>query len=173
MDNIEIDLNSEQAKAVRHDEGPLLILAGAGSGKTRTIVHRMAWLVHQRNVQPWRLVAVTFTNKAAQEMLERAVSIGGAVMRDCQIRTFHSFGLHLLRQYSSYLGLPSHFSIWDESDQRSCIQTLLNARFSVRYNKTQLRYLTSQISSFKDELVSPAELAEKIDLEAMEIKITK
>ncbi len=161
-------LNESQKKAVQHIEGPLLILAGAGSGKTRTIVHRIAYLIHERKVPPYKIVAVTFTNKATQEMLERTLSLAGQTASDCLIRTYHSLGLYLLRVYSRYLDYPSSFTIWDDSDQLNMIDSIVSSHFSLKLSKIKLRYISNSISSFKDEIISPHELPDILDLDSYE-----
>lgn len=163
-------LNDQQREAVEKTDGPLLVLSGAGSGKTRTIVHRIAWLIENKNVPPNRIVAVTFTNKAAQEMRERAHELVGESASRVVIRTFHSLGLHLLRQYANALSYPPNFSIWDDSDQRQTIEIILNEEFSSQksFNKTHIRYFYQTISSFKDQLISPDEVADKADLDEYE-----
>ncbi len=167
-DELTKNLNGPQADAVRHTQGPVLALAGAGSGKTRTIVHRIGYLIHVDGVKPWRIVAVTFTNKAAQEMQQRTIDIVGPVAADCLIRTYHSFGLYLLRQLAQYLEMPASFTIWDEADQQSVIQTILTSKFNLNLNKTQVRYFAQTFSSFKDSLISPDELADEVDLDQYE-----
>lgn len=161
-------LNEPQREAVMHGEGPLLVLAGAGSGKTRTIVHRIAYLIHIRRVPPWRIVAVTFTNKAVQEMAERVFIAAGSDSASCTVKTYHALGLYLLRGLAGYIDYPSNFTIWDDTDQLGAISKILDQNLSQSLNKAQLRYLASTINSFKDQLISPEELPEKIDLEQIE-----
>ncbi|MDH5717148.1 MAG: UvrD-helicase domain-containing protein [Spirochaetia bacterium] len=162
------NLNTEQKEAVTHTEGPLLILAGAGSGKTRVIVHRIAYLLHEKKIPAYKIAAVTFTNKAAQEMLERTLSIAGPMASDCLIRTYHSLGLYFLRQNAHYINYPSGFTIWDDTDQKGAIEKLVSANFTEKFNKTQIKYFSQTISSFKDMLISPEELSGEIDLDAYE-----
>jgi DNA helicase-2/ATP-dependent DNA helicase PcrA len=121
------DLNPPQKEAVEATEGPVLVLAGAGSGKTRTIVHRIAWLIHEKKVQPGRIVAVTFTNKAAQEMRERVADIAGPGGLGCVLKTYHSLGLYLLRELTRYIDYPSDFTIWDDTDQLGALNNVLTA----------------------------------------------
>ena len=166
-DQILETLNEPQRDAVEATEGPVLILAGAGSGKTKTIVHRIAYLIHEKKVPPWKIVAVTFTNKAALEMAERAGAITGPIANECLIRTYHSLGLYLLRRYAEYINYPSNFTIWDDTDQRGAIQQITN-NFLEKFNKTQVRYFAQCISSFKDQLISPEELTDKVDLDQYE-----
>ena len=104
-------LNPEQLSAVKHDRGPLLILAGAGSGKTRVLTHRIAYLIDECDVNPWNILAITFTNKAAKEMKERVLKLIGSEGNSIQISTFHSLGLRLLKENYSKLGYKSNFVI--------------------------------------------------------------
>ena len=138
-------LNEPQQQAVQATRGPLLILAGAGSGKTRTIIHRMAYLIHVERVPAYNLAAVTFTNKAAGEMRERLMNAAGPIGSECTVRTFHSLGLYLLRRNVAYLEYPENFSIWDDSDQQQALSQILE-KFEGKYNKTQLRYFANTIS---------------------------
>lgn len=142
-------LNRQQLEAVRHEGPPLLILAGAGSGKTRVITTKIAYLIDRKKVDPRSILAVTFTNKAAGEMLERVhgmVSGASGVL----IRTFHSFGAWLLRRNSSYAGLTSSFSIYDEDDSISLLHSIYEER-----QKRDLKRFVHWISRAKDYALSP------------------
>ena len=110
------DLNPQQREAVTHEGGPLLVLAGAGSGKTRVITYRIAWLISHRNVDPSTILAVTFTNKAANEMLERVDLLTRGPGRRPLIGTFHSTSLRMLRKYADRLGFSRSFVVYDTSD---------------------------------------------------------
>ncbi|MDP8256063.1 MAG: UvrD-helicase domain-containing protein [Candidatus Alcyoniella australis] len=121
-------LNSHQREAVFHDKGPLLVFAGAGSGKTRVLTYRIAHLIMERGVDPWRILAVTFTNKAAQEMRERVESLVGPEHLErgtIQMGTFHSIGARLLRRYGKAIGIRPDFTIYDTGDQRALIKRIL------------------------------------------------
>ncbi|HEY3236161.1 MAG TPA: UvrD-helicase domain-containing protein [Polyangiaceae bacterium] len=123
------ELNEPQARAVAHSSGPLLIFAGAGSGKTRTITYRIANLLATHRVPPYRILAVTFTNKAAGEMRARLQALAGAdVTRDLWLGTFHSVCARLLRRYHEHAGLSRHFVIYDDSDQKAVVARILKAR---------------------------------------------
>ena len=112
------DLNEAQREAVLHGDGPLLVLAGAGSGKTRVIVHRIARLVQGLGVLPWHVLAVTFTNKAAGEMRQRLDQLlGAALAADLWVQTFHAFGARFLRREAARAGLSPSFAIYDDDDQ--------------------------------------------------------
>jgi DNA helicase-2/ATP-dependent DNA helicase PcrA len=145
-------LNPEQLEAVRHEGGPLLILAGAGSGKTRVITTKIAWLVRERGFQPESILAVTFTNKAAREMRDRAAAIEPACER-AVIRTFHSFGAWFLRRNSgspALQGLDRNFVIYDDDDQT----TLLHGALP-QYNRNECSRIVQQISRAKDYGLEP------------------
>ncbi|HEY3447767.1 MAG TPA: UvrD-helicase domain-containing protein [Myxococcales bacterium] len=120
-----VGLNPPQQAAVVHGEGPLLVLAGAGSGKTRVITHRVAWLVQERNVVPWHILAVTFTNKAAGEMRERLVKLLGPLAADLHVSTFHATGAAILRREAEKVGLTRSFVIYDDSDQLTLLKRAL------------------------------------------------
>ena len=165
IENILDDLNLPQRQAVEATEGPVLILAGAGSGKTKTIVHRIAYLIHKENIPPYKIVAVTFTNKAMKEMYERTISIAGEDAQSCLIRTYHALGLYLLRVYAEHIGYPSSFTIWDDGDQLSIIKAILTTNFAIEFTPAEMKYFSTTISSFKDQLISPHQVAEKVNLD--------
>ncbi|MGH9459951.1 MAG: ATP-dependent helicase [Vicinamibacteria bacterium] len=119
------DLNSGQRAAVTAPDGPVLVLAGAGSGKTRAIAHRIAFLVRERNAPPWTILAVTFTNKAAGEMRARVDALAGPSANEIWVSTFHSLGMRLLRQFGADIGLSTRFRIYDEQDRRSVLRRVL------------------------------------------------
>lgn len=119
------DLDPEQREAVTHGEGPLLVVAGAGSGKTRVLTYRIAWLLASGRAQPHHILAVTFTNKAAREMAERVEKLLGGPLRGGFVGTFHRFALTLLRQYPEKVGLPPRFAIADEDEQRRVVEHVL------------------------------------------------
>ncbi|MES0489087.1 MAG: UvrD-helicase domain-containing protein [Leptospirales bacterium] len=164
-DTILENLNEPQKEAVRQTEGPVLILAGAGSGKTRTIVHRIAYLIHVKHVSPRRIVAVTFTNKASQEMKTRTYEVAGSDAEECLIRTYHSLGLFLLRRLAHYIGYPSDFTIWDDIDQMGTLGAIVEKHVEEKLSRNEIKNIVQSINSFKDQLISPSELSEKVDLE--------
>ena len=151
-------LNDQQRQAVVHTEGPLLVLAGAGSGKTRVIAYRVVYLLAEKRIGPKEIVAVTFTNKAAREMRERIGSLVGSLVDEISIRTFHSLCLGILRREAPAIGFPRTFLIYDERDRlalvRDCIQTL-----KVEDMCGTPREVVSRISSAKSEAVDPQEYA--------------
>ena len=153
MINIE-KLNTEQKEAVLTTEGPLLILAGAGSGKTRVLTTRIAYLVEEQHVSPFQILAITFTNKAAKEMKERVTSIIGDMASYIQISTFHSFGLRILRENCETLGYDKNFTIMDGDDSLTVIKRILKElNYDPKeYNPHAIR---NKISGCKNEMVSP------------------
>lgn len=142
-------LNESQRAAVTSTEGPLLILAGAGSGKTRVIIHRIAWLVKEKEVPPFKIFAVTFTNKAAAEMRERISHIIGSGDQ-VFIKTFHSASVTILRRFGSAIGLDSSFSIYDTADQEAVIKEIL-VNLKIDPKKVRPSYIASLISGIKDK----------------------
>ncbi|MFI5369724.1 MAG: UvrD-helicase domain-containing protein, partial [Spirochaetia bacterium] len=138
-------LNSEQRKAVVHQGAPLLILAGAGSGKTRVITTKIAWLVDRMGMSPRSILAVTFTNKAAGEMRERVLAMVPHA-QDVMVRTFHSFGAWFLRRNAAIAGLEPRFHIYDEDDSLTLLKTILGKN----EDKGFLRRTYDEISRVKD-----------------------
>src|SRR4051794_8663887 len=126
---LDADLNEPQLDAVAHVEGPLLVFAGAGSGKTRVITYRIANLVARHGVPPYRVLAVTFTNKAAGEMRERLDHLlGHDIARDLWVGTFHATCARLIRKHHEAIGLSRKFVVYDDADQRSVVQQIVKAR---------------------------------------------
>ena len=119
-------LNNEQIKAVQHTEGPLLVLAGAGSGKTRVITFRILNLLNNKNIPPENILGVTFTNKAAKEMKERINNLAGKYIRGLTISTFHSFGVRILRENIGLLRYKNNFNIYDANDQKNIVNSIFN-----------------------------------------------
>jgi DNA helicase-2/ATP-dependent DNA helicase PcrA len=151
-------LNPEQKRAVLHDKGPLLILAGAGSGKTRVLTHRIAYLIEERNVNPYNILAITFTNKAAREMRERVDTIVGFGSENIWVSTFHSTCVRILRRFIDTIGYSKSFTIYDTDDQRTLMKEICK-HFNIDTKKTNERSFLSVISKAKDELISPEEFA--------------
>jgi DNA helicase-2/ATP-dependent DNA helicase PcrA len=149
-------LNPMQQEAVYHTEGPVLILAGAGSGKTRVLTHRIAYLIEEKKVNPWNIMAITFTNKAAQEMRERVDKIVGFGSESIWVSTFHSSCVRILRRHIDHLGYDNNFTIYDTDDQKTVIKDVCK-RLNIDTKMYKERALMSAISSAKDELVSPEE----------------
>lgn len=147
-------LNPEQLKAVQHDRGPLLILAGAGSGKTRVLTHRIAYLIDEVGVNPWNILAITFTNKAAREMRERVDNIVGYGSENIWVSTFHSTCVRILRRYIDRLGYDTNFTIYDSDDQKTLVREVCKF-LDIDTKKFKERAILSVISQAKDELISP------------------
>ena len=149
-------LNAEQKEAVLHTEGPLLILAGAGSGKTRVLTHRIAYLIEEKGVNPWNILAITFTNKAAGEMRERVDKIVGFGSESIWVSTFHSMCVRILRRYIDRLGYDTNFTIYDTDDQKTLMKDVCKM-LQIDTKIYKERMFLSEISSSKDELVTPEE----------------
>ena len=149
-------LNEEQKKAVFQTEGPVLILAGAGSGKTRTLTHRIAYMIEENGVNPWNILAITFTNKAAGEMRERVDKIVGFGAESIWVSTFHSTCVRILRRYADRIGYDTHFAIYDTDDQKGIMKEVCK-KLQVDTKNIKERALMGAISAAKDELISPEE----------------
>ncbi len=152
------DLNPSQREAVLHTEGPLLILAGAGSGKTRVITHRIAYFIGELNVRPWQILAVTFTNKAAEEMRERVAKLLGEEGLNVWVGTFHATCVKILRKNAQHLGLRSSFLIYDEGDQLALIKECLKD-LDLSERVIHPKVVQARISRAKNDLLTPAEFA--------------
>ncbi len=149
-------LNKEQKEGVFTVEGPVLLLAGAGSGKTRVLTHRIAYLIDEMGVNPWNIMAITFTNKAAGEMKERVEDIVGFGSDSIWVTTFHSTCVRILRRYIDRLGYDNNFVIYDTDDQKSLMKDICK-RLQIDTKMLKERVILSAISSAKDELISPNE----------------
>lgn len=149
-------LNEEQKDAVFHTEGPLLILAGAGSGKTRVLTHRIAYLIEEKGVNPWNILAITFTNKAAGEMRERVDKLVGFGSESIWVSTFHSMCVRILRRHIDLLGYDTNFTIYDTDDQKTLMKEICKL-LQIDTKIFRERSLLAAISSAKDELVTPEE----------------
>lgn len=151
-------LNPEQQKAVKTVDGPLLLMAGAGSGKTRVLTHRIAYLMVEKGVNPYNILAITFTNKAAREMRERIQKMMGGAADDIWISTFHSMCVRILRRDIDRLGYNRNFTILDSTDQQSVIKSILKDK-NMDPKKYDPRAILGTISSAKNELITPEEYA--------------
>lgn len=149
-------LNERQQEAVYHTDGPVLILAGAGSGKTRVLTHRIAYLIEQKRVNPWNILAITFTNKAAGEMRDRVDDIVGFGSESIWVSTFHSTCVRILRRYIERLGYGNNFTIYDTDDTKNIMKDICK-RLQIDTKTLKERTLLSVISSAKDSLISPVE----------------
>lgn len=151
-------LNDMQQKAVYQTQGPVLILAGAGSGKTRVLTHRIAYLIEEKGVNPWNIMAITFTNKAAAEMRERVDNLVGYGSESIWVSTFHSTCVRFLRRYIDRLGFDNNFSIYDTDDQKSIMKEVCK-KLNIDTKIYKERSLLSAISKAKNDMILPEEFA--------------
>ncbi|TME82144.1 MAG: hypothetical protein E6I45_06600 [Chloroflexi bacterium] len=156
------NLNPPQAEAVRTTEGPLLILAGAGSGKTRVLAHRVAYLVGVKGVRPWQILAVTFTNKAASELRERIIALVGEAGRDVQAGTFHAICARVLRRDGEAIGLDRRFVIYDTDDQQTLMKQILREEDLPATGEYRPAAILGQISKGKNDLVDIAATDDRV-----------
>ena len=165
-------LNEPQREAVYHTDGPLLILAGAGSGKTRVLTHRIAYLIGERGVNPWNILAITFTNKAAEEMRQRVDNLVGFGAESVGVSTFHSACVRILRRFIDRLGYENHFTIYDTDDQKTLIKEVCR-KVDVDTKVFKERSLLSAISSAKNEMILPDEFELNAGGDFAKMKIAK
>ena len=165
-------LNPEQKEAVFHYEGPLLILAGAGSGKTRVLTHRVAWLIEEKQVNPWNIMAITFTNKAAGEMRDRVEAMLGGALGGVWVATFHSTCVRILRRYIDRIGFGTNFTIYDGDDQKTIIKEICK-RFNIDTKLYRERFFVAAISAAKDEMLSPDDYAKQVHGDARKQKVAE
>src|SRR5688500_4825147 len=154
-------LNEPQRDAVTHGEGPLLILAGAGSGKTRVLTHRIAYLLRTGQARADEILAITFTNKAANEMRERVELLVGRATRAMWVMTFHAACSRMLRAHAEKLGYTRQFTIYDSADQRRLIKQVLD-NHGIDTKRYTPRAMQSQISNAKNRLISEEEYAQGV-----------
>ncbi|HGA0224164.1 TPA: DNA helicase PcrA [Streptococcus agalactiae] len=151
MNPLIIGMNDKQAEAVQTTDGPLLIMAGAGSGKTRVLTHRIAYLIDEKYVNPWNILAITFTNKAAREMRERAIVLNPAT-QDTLIATFHSMCVRILRREADYIGYNRNFTIVDPGEQRTLMKRIIK-QLNLDTKKWNERSILGTISNAKNDLL--------------------
>ena len=161
-DNILQDLNPAQRDAVIHRNGPMLVVAGAGSGKTRVLTHRIAHLIGNDNINPFQILAITFTNKAAQEIKDRVAALVGPVAEKMWVSTFHSACVRILRRDAEQLGYPSTFSIYDQADAVR-LTGYVARDLGLDTKKFVPRSVHAHISNLKNELVSTHQALEKAE----------
>ena len=154
MQDILKNLNDKQYEAVVNTEGPCLVIAGAGSGKTKVLTHKIAYLIGEKNALPWNILAITFTNKAANEMKERITNLVGDVAQDIWMGTFHSICVRILRKFIDRLGFDSSFIIFDTSDQRTLVKTCIK-NIGLDDKMFTDRSVLSEISNAKNEMLDP------------------
>ena len=158
MQNILEGLNDKQYEAVVNTEGPCLVIAGAGSGKTKVLTHKIAYLIGEKGALPWNILAITFTNKAANEMKERIANLVGDVAKDIWMGTFHSICVRILRRFIDRIGFDSSFIIFDTSDQRTLIKACIKS-IGLDDKMFTDRSVLSEISNAKNEMLEPEQYA--------------
>ena len=154
------NLNPAQTEAVTTTEGPLLVIAGAGSGKTRVITHRLAYILTQRLAEPYQILAVTFTNKAAGEMKERVARTMGSDIRSLNVSTFHSFGARFLRREAGALGYDTDFTIFDEADSRTLVKNCIK-ELGISDSQFPPKGQRRKISDAKNKMISSEQFAKQ------------
>ena len=147
-------LNDKQYEAVINYEGPSLVIAGAGSGKTKVLTHKIAYLIGEKGAKPWDIIAITFTNKAANEMKERIANLVGDVAKDIWMGTFHSICVRILRRFIDRIGFDSSFIIFDTTDQKTLIKNCLKD-LGIDDKMFTDRSVLSEISNAKNEMLEP------------------
>jgi len=155
MQNILEELNDKQYEAVTNADGPNLIIAGAGSGKTKVLTHKIAYLINEKNSKPWNILAITFTNKAANEMKDRIEKLVGEAAKEMWIGTFHATCVRILRRYIDRIGFDKSFVIFDTYDQRSLIKQCLK-ELNIDDKLFTDRSVLAEISNAKNEMLNPA-----------------
>ena len=165
-------LNNKQKEAVLQTEGPCLVIAGAGSGKTKVLTHKIAYLIAEKNIAPWNILAITFTNKAANEMKERVEKLVGDTAKDIWMGTFHSVCVRILRKYIDRIGFDHSFLIFDTSDQRTLIKECLKT-LNVDDKMFTDRAVLSEISNAKNEMLEPIQYSVKYSSDFRKSKIAE
>lgn len=163
-------LNNKQKEAVLETQGPCLVIAGAGSGKTKVLTHKIAYLIAEKNIAPWNILAITFTNKAANEMKERIEGLVGDVAKDIWMGTFHSICVRILRKYIDRIGFDSSFLIFDTQDQRTLVKECLKA-LDIDDKMFTDRSVLSEISNAKNEMLEPMQYCVKYQSDFRKAKI--
>lgn len=162
IDHLLSGLNPQQLKAVKTVDGPLLIMAGAGSGKTRVLTHRIAYLLFEKNITPWNILAITFTNKAAREMKERVAHLTGPEAEEIWISTFHSLCVRILRRNIDQIGMSTSFTILDATDQLTVVKQVMKEQ-NIDTKKFDPRSVLASISSAKNELKTATDVEKLLD----------
>ena len=160
MQEILKGLNDKQYEAVINTEGPVLVIAGAGSGKTKVLTHKIAYLIQEKKVLPWNILAITFTNKAANEMKERIANLVGEDAKDIWMGTFHSICVKILRKHIDKIGFDSSFIIFDTSDQKSLVKKCLK-ELQIDDKQFSEKSVQAEISNAKNEMLEPDQYALK------------
>ena len=172
MENILEGLNDKQKEAVLSTEGPNLIIAGAGSGKTKVLTHKISYLINEKNVKPWNILAITFTNKAANEMKTRIETLIGENAKDMWIGTFHSICMRILRQFIDRIGFEKSYIVFDTSDQKTLIKQCIKEQ-NLDDKLFTDRAVLSEISNAKNEMLTPAQYKLRTNGELRKEKIAE
>ncbi len=154
MQNILDELNERQKEAVENTEGPCLVIAGAGSGKTKVLTYKIAYLIQEMNVKPWNILAITFTNKASEEMRQRAEKLIGENINDLWLGTFHSICVRILRKFIDRLGFDTSFAIFDTSDQKTLVKNCMK-ELNIDTKLFTEKSVLNAISNAKNEMLEP------------------
>ena len=170
--NLVEGLNNKQKEAVLETEGPCLVIAGAGSGKTKVLTHKIAYLIEEKGIKPWNILAITFTNKAASEMKERITNLIGESSNDMWMGTFHSICVRILRKYIDRIGYNSDFVIFDSSDQKTLVKQCIKA-LNLDDKIFTDRSVLSEISNSKNEMLTPVQYELRTNGELRKEKIAK
>ena len=171
MQEILEGLNDKQYEAVTNTEGPCLVIAGAGSGKTKVLTHKIAYLIKEKDVKPWNILSITFTNKAANEMKERIVNLVGDVATDIWMGTFHSICVRILRRFIDRIGFDNSFIIFDTSDQKTLVKNCLKD-LGIDDKLFNDRSVLSEISNAKNEMLTPESYAARANGDFRKEKIS-
>ena len=158
MENLIDSLNDKQKEAVLATEGPCLVIAGAGSGKTKVLTHKIAYLMAEKYIKPWNILAITFTNKAANEMKERVQKLVGDAANDMWIGTFHSICVRMLRKFIDRIGFDTSFIIFDTSDQKTVVKECLK-ELKIDDKLFSDKSVMYEISNAKNDMLEPVEYA--------------
>ncbi len=154
MQDLLEELNPKQKEAVQNTDGPCLVIAGAGSGKTKVLTYKIAYLMQEKDVKPWNVLAITFTNKAANEMKERAAKLIGENINDLWLGTFHSVCVRILRKFIDRLGFDTSFAIFDTSDQKTVVKNCLK-ELNIDNKLFTEKSVMNEISNAKNEMLEP------------------
>ena len=165
-------LNKKQEEACSYTEGPLLILAGAGSGKTRVLTHRIAYLINEKSVAPYNILAITFTNKAAKEMRERVDKIVGMGSEEIWVSTFHSMCVRILRRFNEKRGGTNNFTIYDTDDQKTVIKETLKY-LGLDEKRYPVKAMISAISKAKEEFLDPEQFERTAGASFYDLQVAK
>lgn len=165
-------LNNKQYEAVTNTEGPCLVIAGAGSGKTKVLTHKIAYLIEEKNVKPWSILAITFTNKAAKEMRDRVEKLIGDATNDMWLGTFHAICVRILRKYIDRIGFESSFIIFDTADQQALVKQCIK-ELNLDDKMFTPRGVLSEISNSKNEMLEPDSYAARVNGDFRKEKIAE